>query len=118
MSRAGPRIVAAATVFLGCYLCLVATIVYQHRTALGPVVLPWGTALGVGTVYVTAIGLKRWLDTAPALLMLGWGIGILMPIAAPSESFLIIQDAWGWTFIGTSVGVLVVAFFQTNRVQK
>lgn len=108
---------AGTVVVVGCYICVMATVVYQHRIELGPIVLPWGTALGVVTTYLVAVAAGMWVSSGPALLAVGWGAGLIAPMAAPTESFLIIQDAWGWTFVLASAAALLVAYLQQQGVR-
>ena len=109
---------AGAVVVLGCYVCVLSSVVYQHRIAVGPVELPWGIALGVATTYAVAVAAGIWVSSGPALLAVGWGAGLIAPMAAPTESFLIVQDAWGWAFVLASAAALLVAYLQQQRRER
>src|SRR5690625_707224 len=109
---------AGAVVVLGCYVCGLSTVVYQHRIAVGTVALPWGTALGGCGSYAVAVAAGIWGWSGPPLPAGGWGAGSIAPMAAPPESCLIVQDAWGRAFVLASAAALLVAYLQQQRRER
>lgn len=106
----------AAVFLLGLYVCLAATIAHRHTAEWGGVTVPWGVILAVVGSYATARGAEAVVRSGTVWFVLGWALGLVVPMLAPGDSYLVAQDGLGLTFMAAGVGSLAIAAVRAPRL--
>lgn len=112
------RIGRAAVFLLGLYVCLAATIAHRHTAEWGGVTVPWGVILAVGGSYATARGAEAIVRSGTVWFVMGWVLGLVLPMLAPGDSYLVAEDALGLTFMAAGVGSLAIAAVRAPRLSE
>lgn len=110
------RVKQAAVFLLGLYVCLVATIAHRHTAVWGGMTVPWGVILAVVGSYATARGAGTVVRSGTVWFVMGWALGLILPMLAPGDSYLVAEDALGLTFMAAGVGSLAIAAVRAPRL--
>lgn len=96
---------------LGVWVGVVGTVVHRMSADVADVTVPWGLALALVTVLVTAWACERAVRVGAAWFGFGWTLVLLAQQVRSSTSYLVAADTlgWAWTFGGLGMCAAVVA---------